>query len=189
MSEEMEDEIVENDLEETDDVEMEEEEKEELDVDERSELERLRKKDYNFKEMRGKTKKDKADIKKSRAELDQEQESFREDMILERKEDALTMLIGDDKESRKKALFNFNRIDSDVPATTKEEIFKRMKEAVNMTGRQAAPNTMGAGGHSGYRGTPGAKKESEASIAMRKQSGISDEEKKEYGGDDWNPTY
>ena len=65
-----------------------------------------------------------------------------------------------------------------------------MKEAVNMMGIPSEVNPLHRpASHSGYRGFNESKKESSDSIDMRKNMGITDEDKKKYGGDNWIPKY
>lgn len=160
----------------------------ELTVDERAELEALRKKDFNFKKMRSVTKQGREEIKKGKEELDSGWKEFRENIIKERESDALELLVGDDEEKRKKVLYNYNRIDKDKPAVTKEEIYKRMREAANMEGVSSSPNIISKGGHSGYRGTTSVQ-ESPESQKMRKEFKITDEQKSKYSSPDWTPKF
>lgn len=158
-----------------------------LSSEERKELEALRKKDFNFKKMRDNTKKSKDEVKREKEEVKEEWQEFKENLVKERKEDALSLLVGDDDELRKKVLYNFNRIDPNKPITTKEEIFKRMKEAYSLVPGAREPNIITRGGHSGYRG--GSEGESADSKAMRKEMRISDEVKKKYSGEKWDPKF
>lgn len=162
------------------------EEEEPITSDERRELEALRKKEFNFKKMRELGKKTKEEVKKGKEELDTDWRAYREEQTKERMLDALEILVGDDEDARKKVLFNFNRIDPDKPARSKEEIYKRMKEAANMIGEGQQPSILSRGGHSGYRGSSD-KSETPTSIEMRKNLRISDEDKKKYSGSEWTP--
>lgn len=158
-----------------------------LSDDDRTELERLRKKEFNFKKLRGQTKSEKEEIRKGREELNKEWQEYKNSLIKERQEDALSLLVGDDEETRKKVLYNFNRIDPDKPATTKDEIFDRMREAAKLTGANAQPNILSQGGYSGYRNFD-SKSESEASKEIRKELNITDEDKSKYSGE-WKPKF
>jgi hypothetical protein len=184
--EEKEEEIFDEEEEKEEDTEDKEPEKVEMTKEEYEEYQKLKEKDLNFQKLRNGTKKDKEDIKKTREELDSRAAEFLDTLEKERKADALSMLIGDDIELRKKALFNYDRIKDD--AKTKEEIYKKMKEAVNMTGVREEVNPMYRDtGHSGYRGFEKSNKESEDSKEMRETMRITDEDKKKYGGDNWKP--
>jgi len=158
----------------------------ELTASERKELEDLRKKEYNFKKMRSNVKQTKDEVKREKTVLKENWLEFKENLVNERKEDALSLLVGDDEETRKKVLYNFNRIDPGKDAVLKDEIFKRMREAVNMLGGNQQPNIVTRGGHSGYRGNSDGVESSE-SQNMRKDMKIDDETKKKYSGENWAP--
>lgn len=165
-----------------------EEEKPETDLtdEERKELEELRKKDLNFRKLRDSSKKTKAELDKEREDLAKDVKDFKDNLVSERKSDALDMLVGEDKEMRKKVLLNYDRIVGD--ANTKQEIFAKMKDAANMTGGVQEPNPLARqhfGGGDRFGTTD--KRESDDSREMREKMRISDEDKKKYGGKDWKP--
>lgn len=185
----LDEETQEEETEETEDTEettTEEPEKIEMTKEEYEDYQKLKEKDLNFQKLRNGTKKEKEEIAKGKADLTEEWTEFRTNLEKERKEDSLSLLVGDDAELRKKALFNYERIKDE--AKTREEIYKKMKEAVNMAGVSTGVNPLNANsGHSGYRGFEKSTKESDDSKDMRRTMGISDEEKKKYGGDNWQP--
>jgi len=157
--------------------------KPDLTDDERAELEKLREKDLNFKKLRDKEKRTRSEIDKERDELTKSQQEFIDNMVRERKEDALALLVGDDKELRNKALVNYDRIKDE--AKTKEEIYSKMREAVNMIGVASQPDPMARQYHGSYDRFGSNKAESDDSKGMREAMRISDEDKKKYGGDNW----
>jgi len=167
-----------------------EEGKHELSNEEMEEYKKLKEKDFNFKKLRSGTKAEREEINKAKEDLNSEWQEFRTNLEKERKEDSLSILVGDDEELRKKALYNYNRIDSDKPAKTKDEIYTRMREAVNMEGSETTPNALSMGaGHSGYRNMNKDTKESQDSVEMRRFMKLSDEDKKKYGSKEWQPNY
>ncbi len=165
------------------------EEKVEMTKEDVEELEKLRGKNMNFKKLRNGNKSKDEEIKKSQEELNREQQEFRSNMIKERKEDALAAHNITEDEDVKKVMHNYERIDPDKPAVTSDEIRTRMREAVNMSGQPAGINPLNANtGHSGYRGFD-SKAESDDSKDMRQSMNISDEDAKQYGGDNWTPKH
>jgi hypothetical protein len=162
-------------------------EKYELSKDEYADYLKLKEKDFNFKKLRDQKKLAKQEVEKGKKELDEGWKDFRDNMIRERKEDALSLLVGDDTEIRKKVLYNYDRIKDE--ATTKGDIYKKMREAVNMLGDSSPSNPMSrqTRGVADRFGSNATKQESEEQRSMRQAMGISDEDKKKYGSDNWNP--
>lgn len=168
------------DTEDTEDV------KEDLTDDERKELDALRKKEMNFKKLREQSKKTKKQVDERVKELEDREKDFRENMIKERKEDALALLVEDDKELRKKVLLNYDRIIGD--AVTKEEVYAKMRDAVNMLGGNVAPNPLARQYRGGNdRFDQGKRGESSEAKELREALNISDADKKKYGKEDWKP--
>lgn len=156
----------------------------------KGDLVKEKEKDKNFKKLRNGTKKEKEDIKKSQEELNAEQQEFRVNMIKERQTDALSAHNVTEEEDIKKVMYNYDRIDPDKPAVTKDEINTRMREAVNMRGIAQGVNPLHQDtAPSGYRGFVNKSKESDESKEMRKDMRISDEDKKKYGDDNWQPKF
>jgi hypothetical protein len=152
---------------------------------ERKELEELRKKDFNFKKLREQGKHTKEEIAHEKENLAKEWGEFRDNLISERKSDALDMLVGTDEELRKKVLANYDRIVGD--ASTKQEIYRKMRDAVNLTGGAVAPSPLARQYSSGAdRFGMADKRESADSMDIRKHLKIDDEAKKKYSGD-WKP--
>jgi hypothetical protein len=126
------------------------EDKHELSKDEYEEYQKLKTKEFNFNQLRKGTKTEKEEIKRAKEDLNKEWQEFRGNLEKERKEDALSLLVGGDEELRKKALYNYERIKDE--AKTKDEIYRKMKDAVNMLGGGDAPSLMAMNNsYSGYR--------------------------------------
>lgn len=106
--------------------------------DTKEKLAKLSNKDFNFRRLEEMTEAERAklsateiELKKRQEALEEQQSSFTKQVIESHKTDALAVLAGDDEELRKKITLNFERIKDD--ATTKEEIFKKMKDAYKLT--------------------------------------------------------
>ena len=92
------------------------------------------------------------ELKKKQEELEDNQTKFTQSIVDGNKNEALAVLVGDDKEMKKKVLYNYDRIKGE--AITKEDINNRMREAFNMLGQTAnsinpinqAVNFRGGGG-------------------------------------------
>jgi len=139
-----------NDEEDDDSKKDEEIEKVEMSKEEYDEYQKLKTKDFNFNQLRKGTKTEKEEIKRAKEDLNKEWQEFRGNLEKERKEDALSLLVGGNEELKKKALYNYERIRDD--AKTKDEIYKKMRDAVNMLGGDDTPNPMAMNNsYSGYR--------------------------------------
>jgi len=117
-------------------------------------LSKLENKDLNFKRLRDMTESEKEkltvtemELKKRQESLEEEQKTWKEQVIESHKNDALAVLASEDEELRKKILFNYDRIKDD--AVTKEQIAKKMKEAYLLSVEKHAiinPLTLGGAG-------------------------------------------
>jgi len=150
----------------------------------REENEKLRNKDMNFEKLRKKV--------LTVEELDKKQEDFKNTIINGHLDDALAVVAGDDGELRKKILHHYDRIKGE--AITKEDINKRVKEAflLETGGQWGGPNIFrGAIGYDsgGKISHDGGGNESDSSKEIRKTMGISDEDRKKYSDDKWEPSY
>lgn len=142
--------------------------------DNKVELEKLRKKNYDYSALRSKVKglKDMSEDEKSKLsarehdlmikqeeielqhqELKKNQDSFQNNIIDQLKKEALSVLCGTDTELQKQVELNYDRIND--PAVSKEDIYKKMRDALNMTGKPSTDNYSGtisvsnAFGHTG----------------------------------------
>jgi chromosome segregation ATPase len=105
-------------------------------------LSRLSNKDMNFKKLRDMTEAEKEkltatemELKKRQESLEEEQRTWKEQVIESHKNDSLAVLAGDDEDLRKIILLNYDRIKDD--ATTKEQVAKKMKEAYLLSTEKA----------------------------------------------------
>jgi hypothetical protein len=137
----MEEEKIEEEL-----TEEEKEQKEELenkvyiDDDEKEELERLRKKDFNWKELREKNKVKEEELAKEKENLLKEKEDWQQQKLNSWKEEAIMFQVGDDEETKKKALYNYDRIKGEPK--TKEEVAEQMRDAVAMAKGYKTPDSL-----------------------------------------------
>lgn len=125
----------------------------------RAKLAGLENKDFNFKRLREMKEEDKAKLSVQEIELRQRQEvieeetkklregqeSFTKRTIEEYRDDAISIAIGEDEEVKKKVLFHYDRIRDE--ATTKEQIRKKVRDAVKLAQDETADNPL-------FRGTP-----------------------------------
>lgn len=113
-------------------------------------LTKLENKDLNFKKLRDMTETEREkltvtelELKKRQEVLEEQTQSFRQQVVQSHMDDALAVLAGDDDETRKKILLNYDRIKDE--ATTKDEVFKKMKDAYKLTKEGSnARNPLGA---------------------------------------------
>lgn len=106
-------------------------------------LAKLENKDMNFKKLRDMTDAEREkltmtelELKKRQESLEEEQTSFKQQVMKSHMDDALAVLAGEDEEVRKKIMHNYERIKDD--ATTKDEIFRKMKDAYKLTNDRSA---------------------------------------------------
>ena len=102
-------------------------------------LKKFENKDYNFKKLRDMNEEEKGkltatemELKKKQEELEENQSTFTKQIIESNKNEALAVLVGDDKKIRDKVLYNYDRIKGE--AVTKEDINNKMRDAFNMVG-------------------------------------------------------
>jgi len=105
-------------------------------------LSKLENKDFNFKKLRDMKEDEKAkltatelQLKKQQETIEENQEKFQDTIIDSYKNEALAVIAGNDKELRKKVLYNYDRIIGET--ITKEQINSKMREAANMLGSNA----------------------------------------------------
>jgi chromosome segregation ATPase len=101
-------------------------------------LTKLENKDFNFKKMRDMTQAEieklsakEIELMKRQENLEEQQTTFKQQVVQSHMNDALAVLAGEDEEVRKKIMHNYERINDD--ATTKEDIFRKMKDAYRLT--------------------------------------------------------
>lgn len=125
----------------------------------RAKLAGLENKDFNFKKLREMKQEEMAKLSTQEIELRQRQEAVEEETkklregqetftkrtIEEYRDDAIGIAIGDDEEVKKKVLFHYDRIKDE--ATTKEQIRKKVRDAVKLAQDENAGNPL-------FRGTP-----------------------------------
>ena len=147
-------------------------------------LKKLENKEYNFKKLRDMTDIEKEklsvteiELKRKQEELEENQKSFTETLTGSFQNEALAVLVGDDKETRKKVLYNFKRISG--ADGNKEEVFAKMRDAFNMLGSKASgPNPLHSA--ASYQGAaPGVSKKTEKVDAdLAKQFGVTEDDLK-----------
>lgn len=150
----------------------------------KKELKKLSNKDFNFKKLRDMNDDEKAklsatelELKKKQEELEESQAGFTKKLTEEYKNEALAVLVGDDKKQRDKVLHNYSRIKG--AEDTKEEVSRKMREAYNMLGVAGnAPNPIYQA--AGYQGgvSPVSKTGDKVDGDLAKQFGVTDEELK-----------
>jgi len=153
------------------------------------ELEKLKKKDYDYKKLRDMTKEEleklsstEIELKKRQEKLEEEQQSFTQKIQQTYQDEALAVLAGNDKATREKVMHNYGRIKDN--AVTKEEINNKMRDAFNMLGstQTNSPNPINqAINHQG--GAPGKsdKPLSNDQKGLAKKLGITDDDLKKSG--------
>ena len=128
-------------------------------VDIKGKLSKLENKDFNFKHLREMNDEEKAKLTAKEMELIQRQEKIEEDSkvshekqeaflkgtIEEYRDDAISTLIGDDEESKKKVLFHYERIKDE--AITKAQIKQKVRDAVKLAQDDNASSPL-------FRGSP-----------------------------------
>lgn len=127
-------------------------------------LSKLEAKDMNFRKLEQMTEEEKAKLSDKEKELmlrqealETQQKEFTSKQIESSKNHVLTMLVGDDEETRAKVLKNYDRIKDE--ATSLEEISIKMNEAYSMTiGTQNIANPLSVA--MGFNGGQAPKKES-----------------------------
>jgi hypothetical protein len=97
-------------------------------------LAKLENKEFNFKKLRDMSNEEREkltvtelELKKRQESLEEEQRTWKQQVVESHKDDALAVLAGDNEELRKKILLNYNRLKDE--AVTKEQVAKKMKEA------------------------------------------------------------
>ena len=149
-----------------------------------SKLKKLENKDYNFKKLRDMSSEEKEklsateiELKKKQEELEESQASFQTTIVESSKNEALAVLVGDDKKIREKVLHNYDRIKGN--AVTKDEINNRMRDAYNMLGVGAAkvsnPITAAAG-FQGGAGVANSSAKTKIDPELASNFGITDED-------------
>ncbi len=156
-------------------------------VDVNEKLKKLENKAFNFKKLRDMNDEEKGKLSEAekalmakQEELEENQKTFQTTLEDSNKNEALAVLVGTDEEMKKKVLHNYGRIEGS--AVTKDEINKKMREAVNMLGVSAPsggnPVNMAAGFH-GSDGSPtGSSQPSKVDGDLAASLGITDEELK-----------
>jgi len=110
------------------------------------ELDKYKRKDYNFKQLRDMTEEEKAKLSASELELrerqerlEAEQKEFKNNINKNYVEDALSLFSDGDKDLSEKIMFHYDRLID--KGETKDQIIKKMKDAFTLATAQS---------HSGY---------------------------------------
>ena len=150
------------------------------------ELSKLQNKDYNFKKLRDMTEAEREKLteteqalKQKQEELEEGQKQFATTLIDSFKNEALAVLVGDDKTLKERVMKNYDRIVGS--AVSKEEVNQRMREAFNMLGiKQPVINPInqafGASSGAGIAKTTG--KLSPEQVDLASKLGLSDDDLK-----------
>uniref|UniRef100_A0A6M3IP54 Uncharacterized protein n=1 Tax=viral metagenome TaxID=1070528 RepID=A0A6M3IP54_9ZZZZ len=152
----------------------------------RLKLEKLENKDFNFKRLRdmSKDEKDKLtatemELKQKAEQLEENQYKFTEQLQNSYKNEAMAVLVGNDKDLQKKVLYNYNKLNS--PDGTKEEVFSKMRDAYNMLG--ASNNSINpVNAAATHHGPPSGFKQAGGTVdaGLAKNLGITEEELKKH---------
>jgi len=149
-------------------------------------LKKLENKDFNFKKLRDMTKEEKdklttteMELKQKAEQLEENQQKFTEQLQSSYKNEAMAVLVGNDKDMQKKVLYNYNKLNS--PDGTKEEVFSKMRDAYNMLGASnIGINPVNAAAT--HHGPPSGFKQAGGTVdaGLAKNLGITEEELKKY---------
>lgn len=152
-----------------------------LSDEERQELDKLKKKDFNFEQLRKKKEKEEEKGAEKKEEQEKEPENDLDDLV-STVDDSLT------EGERKKAIFYFNGIARNITDPVLRQEF--MKDAVSMaTKSRQESGTAGfkSGGGRNYTSKDKDTRSPEAKT-IAKAFGVSDEDKQKYGKE-WKPKY
>jgi len=105
-----------------------------------SKLEKLEKKDFDYKKLRDMTDDEKAKysaaemaLRERQEALEEDQQSFRDGFVKSIKDDVIKSLAGDDDELAKKMEINYGRIKDSENASSREDISRLMSDAYGMS--------------------------------------------------------
>lgn len=119
-------------------------------------------------------------VEEQTKKLSESQEQFLKQTKEEYRDDAISTLVGDDDETKKRVLYHYDRIRDE--ATSKEEIRKKVRDAVRLASDDAPGNPLFRGGPSFGSEAPRSKKKSYADTddgkSLGKLLGLTLEEKK-----------
>lgn len=132
----------------------------------KEELSKLQNKDFNFKKLRDMNEEEKAKLTEAEKkmkeqqdkldeqyeQLEKQQQQFTGQIIDSYKNEALMALVGDDEDTKKQVLQNYDRIKDE--AVTKDQVYQKVREAYNMTGNSAPQFNPFQFANSGLQGTP-----------------------------------
>lgn len=127
----------------------------------KSENEKLRSKDFNFKRLRDLSDEEKSKLSASEIELrerqeklEEEQKEFHKSVKESNIQEALSVFTEGNEDLKEKVMFHYNRLID--PGETREQILKKMKDAyilaTSVASNQLSPVSRAAGYHSSFMG-------------------------------------
>lgn len=157
----------------------------------KEEFSKLSNKDLNFGRLKNETKKTKEELAKQAEELDEARKTFVERQTNEYLEEALSSLVGENEDERKKVLHYYNN-ELSTKAITKNEIMNKVKKAYQLTIKPEEYNQVNRAVNYTGRENVGRnnKAESDISKEMRQKIfRISNEKAKKYDTNNWQPKF
>lgn len=153
-------------------------------------LDKLENKDFNFKKLRDMNEEEKnklteaerqlkekqEQLEEQHQQLEQQQQQFNSQIVESYKNEALMALVGENEDAKKEVLENYEKLKTE--AGTKEEVYQKMRDAYNMTGKQAPSFNPFSYAHANTGGIPPKKKEESSKVdpEFARKFGLSEED-------------